>query len=820
MRTLLRRLVAATTVAVLFAGPHAARADGSSPAAWKAFLDAAFALAPTDFAAVRGAPVANLANRFATTFAPDPTFARNCVIERFPQSWNLDCELTGYPSDPVQAARDAAAALGPAFAGSNLSLASMYHVFLQRPADYFDVSIVRDFTNDPAHVWVSQSVHVQSVAPDGVPSVPILADTSTTAQPREQIVGTGTVVARDATGSYVLAVILNGADKSIEAGSHIGPGHWQLRPATLVAREPDSQLALLRVEPPLNTLPAVFGSGASLGAPARYVVFRDCFPDAPTDLACDAISSPVSIAAQRANGAELEFQGGGQDWPGAKLLDAGGNVVGIANGSLATAVGANVAFAVPALQRFLAQRDVAVATRPSAVAKPPPEIAALLPSVVRVQTADEDGTGVVVRGNGGTPIVLTAAHVVGRLRFAYVYTASGERREARVLRADAGHDLAALDVSGPLGPALGLAPGLRRGMRILTIGYPRSSYQFAGPVTPKYDDGLVGSLDAADGLIAYSVPTDLGNSGGALFDPSTHTVAGIVRGEYGIGGFVGIDVATIRRFIASAAGSVVTRALAAAVLALALGAAARTPARANIPEAAIARAERSIVLVECTLGAKTARLTGVVLLSQAARSYVAVTELYGCSAPRVRLDGDMSAAPLPAQVVPVDRKAIQSDALQAANFSDGMFVQSAASRILDVGSVLLAIDRGGLTAVPFKQPARGPASLFSLNYADSVFAMQPNAKHVEPRLDPVDTTDACSNFSFSAAAQLGLGAPLFAADGTLVAITSSRQPNASDLDDRLLPAARQNYFADNLFDWIVLLHYAGGTGVAIPAWRC
>jgi S1-C subfamily serine protease len=554
VRALLQRLVAATAFTALFAFAPAANADGSSPAAWKAFLDAAFALAPTDFAAVRGAPVPGIADRFSTTFAPDPAFARNCVIERFPQSWNLDCELTGYPSDPVQATRDAAAALGPAFVGNNLSLASMYHVFLQRPADYFEVSIVRDFTNYPAHVWISQSVHVQSVAPDMVPAVPILADTSTTAQPREQIVGTGTIVARDATGSYVLAVILTGADKSLEAGSHIGPGHWQLRPATLVARDPASQLALLRVEPALNTLPAAFGGGVSLGTPARYVVFRDCFPDTPTDLVCDASSSPVSIAAQRANGAELEFQGGGQDWPGATLLDAGGMVVGVADGSLATAVGANVALAVPALQRFLAQHAIAVATRPSAVAKPPTDVGALLPSVVRVQTADEDGTGVVVRGNDGHPIVLTAAHVVGRLRFAYVYTASGERREARVLRADPIHDLAALDAGGALGPPLGLAPALRRGMRVITIGFPRSSYQFAGPVTPKYDDGLIGSLDAAEGLVAYSVPTDLGNSGGALFDPATHTVAGIVRGEYGVGGFVGIDVATIRRFIASLKG--------------------------------------------------------------------------------------------------------------------------------------------------------------------------------------------------------------------------------------------------------------------------
>jgi len=96
---------------------------------------------------------------------------------------------------------------------------------------------------------------------------------------------------------------------------------------------------------------------------------------------------------------------------------------------------------------------------------------------------------------------------------------------------------------------LELAAALHRGMRIVTIGYPRSSYQFTGPVTPKYGDGLVSTLDAENGLIAYSVPTDYGNSGGALFDPVHRTVAGIVRGEYGLGGYAGIDVATIRHFL-------------------------------------------------------------------------------------------------------------------------------------------------------------------------------------------------------------------------------------------------------------------------------
>jgi S1-C subfamily serine protease len=550
------RLPALTLFGLLLATVPAL-ADGSPPAAWNAFLAGAFALAPTDFARVRGSEMPNLKNRFATTFPADPAFARNCVIERFPGNWTLDCELTGYQTDPVQAAKDAIAVLGPAFVGHNVSLGSMHQYFLQRPADYFEVSILRSFTNDPAHIWVTQSIHIQNIAPDSVPAVPIIGDTSTTGQPREQLVGTGTVISRDAKGSYVLGVLDASLGKGMIVGSHIGPGHWQLRPASIVARDADSHLALLRVEPALNTAPAIFGNGIALGTSAQYTVFRDCFITGftmATDFVCAAITSPVRIAAQRANGTELEYQGGGMDWPGAPLRDDGGKVLAIASHSLDTAVGANVAIALPSVQRFLAQHNVAVAAQASATNKPPAEVAALLPSVVRIQAGTNEGTGVVVRGPGGAPIVLTAAHVVGELRFAYVYTASGERREARVLRADSKRDLAVLTVSSAIGPALGFAPALHRGMRLLTIGFPRSSYQFTGVVTPKYGDGLVSSFDTERGLISYTVPTDEGNSGGALFDPVSHTVAGIVLGEFGNGGFVGADVSSIRHFLDSLKG--------------------------------------------------------------------------------------------------------------------------------------------------------------------------------------------------------------------------------------------------------------------------
>jgi hypothetical protein len=244
------------------------------------------------------------------------------------------------------------------------------------------------------------------------------------------------------------------------------------------------------------------------------------------------------------------------------------------------------------------------------------------------------------------------------------------------------------------------------------------------------------------------------------------------------------------------------------------------PAGADIPEAAIARAQRSVVLVECP-AAQSRRLTGVVLLAQQGRSYIAVSDLFGCTDYRVRLNGDLASVALPAHVVAIDNDAIKNAPLRSADFNDGMFVQGAVSSILGGGGRLLAVDAGGLTAISFVQPQHGHASLFALSYADSVFAMLPNAKRVDPRLDAADTDDACSNFGFPAASGIGASAPLFSPSGTLIGIITSHQPNASDLDTRMVAAARTNYFASNVFAWIALLHYAlPDLGVPLPAWRC
>jgi len=258
------------------------------------------------------------------------------------------------------------------------------------------------------------------------------------------------------------------------------------------------------------------------------------------------------------------------------------------------------------------------------------------------------------------------------------------------------------------------------------------------------------------------------------------------------------------------------------VVALALLGNVRTAAVSDVSEAAINRAQRSIVIVECKdHSGATSHLTGVILLSQAARSYIAVGEALSCSEFHVRLNGNMTGSTLPARVVAIDQAAAKSDALKAADFSAGNLIAMRVDGLVGGGSKILAIEKGGLTAVPYAQPHSGHASLFILSYAESVFAMMAGAKRVDPRLDQSDAANACSDFNFDAASAMGQGAPLFATDGALVAITVARQPGASMLDPSRLKEARQNYVADNLFDWITLLHYASdNVGVSVPSWRC
>jgi hypothetical protein len=258
------------------------------------------------------------------------------------------------------------------------------------------------------------------------------------------------------------------------------------------------------------------------------------------------------------------------------------------------------------------------------------------------------------------------------------------------------------------------------------------------------------------------------------------------------------------------------------LIALALAGEIRSAAVADVSEAAIDRAQRSIVIVECKdRSGATSHLTGVILLSQAARSYIAVGEALICTDYRVRLNGNTTGLPLPARVVAIDQAAAKGDALKAADFSAGNMTAMRVEGLVGGGSKILAIEKGGLTAVPYAQPHSGHASLFILSYAESVFAMMAGAKRVDPRLDQSDTANACSDFDFDAASALGQGAPLFAADGALVAITVARQPGAAMLDPSRLKEARQNYVANNLFDWIALLHYASdNVGVSVPAWRC
>ncbi|MFG2090617.1 MULTISPECIES: S1C family serine protease [unclassified Spirillospora] len=148
---------------------------------------------------------------------------------------------------------------------------------------------------------------------------------------------------------------------------------------------------------------------------------------------------------------------------------------------------------------------------------------AVLPSVVKVETGQGEGSGVVFDGQGH---VVTNAHVVaGAEQIRVVAASGGTPREARLVGAFVPDDLAVLKVDGAtLKPAQwGDSSKAEVGQMVLAMGNPLG---LAGSVT----NGIVSALhrtvstqgagDFAGSTIAdaiqTSAPINPGNSGGAL----------------------------------------------------------------------------------------------------------------------------------------------------------------------------------------------------------------------------------------------------------------------------------------------------------------
>lgn len=176
-------------------------------------------------------------------------------------------------------------------------------------------------------------------------------------------------------------------------------------------------------------------------------------------------------------------------------------------------------------------------------------------SVVQVDVSGTsgrgNGSGFVVDASGS---ILTNDHVVAGARTISVRFAGGETREARVVGAARGTDLALLKVDLPAGVAavtLGDSATARVGDLAIAIGSP---FGLDGTVT----QGIVSAVDrtyqprgqpAQRGLIQTDAPINPGNSGGPLLNADgevigiTSMIESPVEGSVGIGFAIPVNVA-------------------------------------------------------------------------------------------------------------------------------------------------------------------------------------------------------------------------------------------------------------------------------------
>jgi len=175
--------------------------------------------------------------------------------------------------------------------------------------------------------------------------------------------------------------------------------------------------------------------------------------------------------------------------------------------------------------------------------------AAILPSVVQIETPGGLGSGFVEDAEGGR--IFTAAHVVDGVSTVTVHLADGRTVEGQVVGRDRGKDVAILAVTADGLVAAPLADHLPEvGQTVVAIGSPLGLDQ---TVT----SGIVSALDRSvdvggrqiSGLIQTDAAINPGNSGGPLVDLDGQVVgidvaiASASGGSNGIGFAVPIGVA-------------------------------------------------------------------------------------------------------------------------------------------------------------------------------------------------------------------------------------------------------------------------------------
>jgi serine protease Do len=138
-----------------------------------------------------------------------------------------------------------------------------------------------------------------------------------------------------------------------------------------------------------------------------------------------------------------------------------------------------------------------------------------------------NGTGFFISSDGW---VLTNDHVVRYVDTVDIRCVDGVIRQARVVKKDAGSDLALLKCDWTPSSWLTLSTDkIDMGAEVFTIGFPNMTIQ---GIAPKFTDGRISSLsgfrDDPKGF-QISVPVQPGNSGGPLIHFASGTVAGVIN---------------------------------------------------------------------------------------------------------------------------------------------------------------------------------------------------------------------------------------------------------------------------------------------------
>jgi S1-C subfamily serine protease len=141
------------------------------------------------------------------------------------------------------------------------------------------------------------------------------------------------------------------------------------------------------------------------------------------------------------------------------------------------------------------------------------------PQVVQIQTDQGLGSGIVFDANGH---IVTNAHVTGNAKRFLVTLAGGDRRQASLVGADPGNDLAIIHVSGgsPAPAAFADSTGVRPGEIVFAIGNPLGlqSSVTQGIVSSINREVTEGNGVTLSNVLQTSAEINPGNSGGALVD--------------------------------------------------------------------------------------------------------------------------------------------------------------------------------------------------------------------------------------------------------------------------------------------------------------